>query len=268
MDGRPIQLMAFGYRPHTGAEDRILAELDQFEGKGVLRLLDFLFVHKTPEGELVRHQLEEEDHGAVLTGVLNTGQEGVSLEPGMRPLEEVLSWVAADVEPGSAMALVLIEHVWANALFSAVKAHGGELVSEGFITGDGSAVGPVDSEHESVHLWHLARHPEHPLWEERALEEAEMLEAEAEIHGLEAFDGLHATERLIAQVEGIAALSPAERLLLRQLCSSSSFAILADRLGVSRGALKERASQLYSKLGVHSRAEAVEEARRLGLTGR
>jgi DNA-binding CsgD family transcriptional regulator len=265
MDSGPIQLLAFSYRPDTSAEDKILRELDALEGRGLLRLLDFLFVHKSADGVLVRHELEEEEHGAMLTGVLETSHEGVSYDPDGRPLEDVLAWVTADVPPGSAMALVLVEHLWAGGLFSAVKGSGGELVSEGLITGEGCAMSGVDATHESMHLWHAARHPEHPLWDKRDLEQAEIIETEAELHGLEAFEDLHVTQRLIAQIEGAASLSPADRILLRQLGSTLSFALLADELGVSRGALKERASRLYAKLGVHSRAEAAAEARRLGL---
>jgi hypothetical protein len=36
-------------------------------------------------------------------------------------------------------------------------------------------------------------------------------------------------------------------------------------LGISRSAAKERAARLYNRLGVHSRAEAVSQARSLGL---
>lgn len=266
MNGGPIQLLAFSYRSDACAETNILREIDALEGRGVLRLLDFLFVLKTPDGTLVRHDVEEEEHGAMLTGVLDTSREHVSYDPNGRPLQDVLSWVEADLCPGFSMALVLVEHLWAAGLFSAVKAVGGELVSEGLITGDGSAIGGVDSAHGSMHLWHAARHPDHPLWDKRDLEEAEIIETEAELHGLEAFEDLHVTQRLIAQIEGAAVLSPADKSFLRQLASGVSFALLADELGISRGALKERASRLYARLGVHSRAEATAEARRLGLS--
>jgi DNA-binding NarL/FixJ family response regulator len=52
---------------------------------------------------------------------------------------------------------------------------------------------------------------------------------------------------------------------LRLLPTPSSFAVLADKLGISRSAAKERAQRVYKKLGVHSRAEAVTRARDLRL---
>jgi len=43
------------------------------------------------------------------------------------------------------------------------------------------------------------------------------------------------------------------------------FSVIADKLGISRSAAKERAERLYQRLGVHSRDEAVSRARALGL---
>jgi len=44
--------------------------------------------------------------------------------------------------------------------------------------------------------------------------------------------------------------------------------LIADKLGISRSAAKERAERLYKRLGVHSRDEAVDRARELGLLRR
>jgi DNA-binding NarL/FixJ family response regulator len=46
-----------------------------------------------------------------------------------------------------------------------------------------------------------------------------------------------------------------------------NFAVIADKLGISRSAAKDRAARTYKKLGVHNRAEAVSRARELGLIG-
>jgi len=57
----------------------------------------------------------------------------------------------------------------------------------------------------------------------------------------------------------------AQALVLRYLPTQLSFAAIADKLGISRSAAKERAERAYKKLGVHSRGEAVARARALGL---
>ena len=53
--------------------------------------------------------------------------------------------------------------------------------------------------------------------------------------------------------------------VLRYLPTQLSFAVIADKLGITRSAAKDRAERLYKKLDVHSRAEAVTRARNLGI---
>ena len=60
-----------------------------------------------------------------------------------------------------------------------------------------------------------------------------------------------------------ASVTPAEIRVLRYLPTKLTFALIADKLGISRGAAKQRAERLYRKLGVHTRADAVERARTL-----
>ena len=62
-----------------------------------------------------------------------------------------------------------------------------------------------------------------------------------------------------------AAITMAEAQVLRYLPKPLPFSVIADKLGISRSAAKERAARLYRRLGVHSREEAVSRARSLGL---
>jgi DNA-binding NarL/FixJ family response regulator len=62
-----------------------------------------------------------------------------------------------------------------------------------------------------------------------------------------------------------ASITMAEAQVLRYLPTPLPFSVIADKLGISRSAAKERAERLYKRLGVHSRAEAVSRARSLGL---
>jgi len=66
---------------------------------------------------------------------------------------------------------------------------------------------------------------------------------------------------------GLAAtpLTPAEMRVLRYLPTHLSFEAIAEELIVSRNTVKTQAIAAYRKLGVTSRAEAVEQARELGL---
>jgi DNA-binding NarL/FixJ family response regulator len=67
----------------------------------------------------------------------------------------------------------------------------------------------------------------------------------------------------VAAISRAASISVAEAQVLRYLPTKSSFAVIADKLGISRSAAKDRAERVYKKLAVHSRAEAVDRARAL-----
>ena len=62
-----------------------------------------------------------------------------------------------------------------------------------------------------------------------------------------------------------ASITVAEAQVLRYLPTQLSFAVIADKLGISRSAAKDRAERIYHKLAVHSRVEAVSRARALGI---
>ena len=42
----PLQVLALTFRPGADSEDRILAEVDQLQGRGVLRVLDMVVLAK------------------------------------------------------------------------------------------------------------------------------------------------------------------------------------------------------------------------------
>ena len=432
MSGGPVQLMAFGYGSAVGAEERIMAELDSLQGRGLLRLLDFLFVQKTAEGELLLLDIgDDDDYGTILAGFFPWDEDGgyEPPEPGADPDE--LAELAEGLEPGTAMALVLVEHLWAGGLFSAVEATGGELLSEGFITDEGEviigaeveaiseAAAVIEEAHaagaaarlealqafgeaaaavetareirdaaaaealgaliaagiieanatneaadallEAGVITQTAQEAEEDAFERaaeavaagreieteagaeaaEAVEEAQALSraamedaAEVELEAAEeekaaigatdaveraeakalarevvaseiakdaaraeaqrvaeaavvqeaaaldeaaavtadaglreaaAVEEVEATEHLAARLEAAAAITTAEKRLLRYLKTELTFAMIADKMGVSRGAVKDRAGRVYKKLGAHSREEAVGAAIELGV---
>jgi LuxR family transcriptional regulator, maltose regulon positive regulatory protein len=94
----------------------------------------------------------------------------------------------------------------------------------------------------------LNRYPDAGTLPERLRELVRMMDAETVPVGLEATP-----------------LTPAEMRVLRYLPTHLSFEAIADELFVSRNTVKTQAIAVYRKLGVSSRALAVEEARELGL---
>ena len=67
----PLQVIALSFSRDAGAEDRILAEVNRLRGRGVLRLLDMLFVAKSPDGSIERLAIgADEDFGALLAAIV------------------------------------------------------------------------------------------------------------------------------------------------------------------------------------------------------
>jgi DNA-binding CsgD family transcriptional regulator len=143
----PLQVIAVGFGPGTDLEGRVLAEVDRLQGRGVLRLLDLLFVEKDEDGTI--RQLaagEDEDFGALLARIVSVEDVGLvgpapgEALPGFDPAD--LRAFAASLLPGTALAFLLVEHSWAQPLFDAMAETGGALLGEGFLTaGAGLLVG-------------------------------------------------------------------------------------------------------------------------------
>lgn len=248
----PVQLIAAGFAPGVGFVDAIVEEIDRLQGHGVLRLLDVLVLTMDDDGSLTRVEIADEDFGDLLIA-------GAELDPfdvfamfegrGVEVLQSVRAQALAQaLVPGAGLALILVEHQWARPLFDSIANLGGVVFSEGFI-------GEQTEKLVGVQLAALEDTA-------RVIDAAYAAQAEAERASAAAIEvAAHkADEAAVA-----ASVTAVEREVLRYLPSKMTFALVADKLGISRSAAKERAERAYKKLGVHNRADAVARARELGL---
>ena len=141
----PLQMIALTFRLDVDAESRLLAEVDRIEGRGVLRVLVVVFLAKGRDGTVAGLEVGDgEDFGSLLAGISPVGAEN-----GSRPTADDgaargsagsgvadVRALADSLEPGSAVALLLVEHLWAGPLIDSVSAAGGALVSDDFLAGD------------------------------------------------------------------------------------------------------------------------------------
>ena len=334
----PLQVIAMSFGPGSVFEGRVLAEVDRLQGRGVLRLLDMLFVAKSEDGTIRRVVVgDDEDFGAVLSRIVPFDGAGL-VEPaadggssGFDPTNAAA--LAKSLLPGMALAFLLVEHGWAQPLFDAIAETGGSLLGEGFLTSEAgllvgaevaameeAALGIAAAQAAEAHATLLAIEAETQAAE--AIEASEAIRAAAaagairaliaagiveEAAAHEAVEALNATGLIVAAADeaiaqdaaeviaadeaaaeaiaqdaaevkvadeaaaeaaatvSAASISVAEARVLRYLPTRLTFALIADKLGISRAAAKERADRVYKKLGVHNRAEAVSRARALGL---
>src|SRR3984885_3964452 len=137
----PLQVIALSFSRDAGAEDRILAEVDRLRGRGVLRLLDMLFVGKSQDGTIERLAVgSDEDFGSLLAAVVPAA-DGAAASPasavGPAAFDPAAAQaLAGSLQPGTALAFLLVEHHWAAPLFNAIAETGGTLIGEGFLTSE------------------------------------------------------------------------------------------------------------------------------------
>ena len=306
-----LQVIAVSFGLDSDFQNRVLAEVDRLAGRGVLRLLDLLFVAKNENGAIERLAVDDEDFGALLATIAPLdGADAARPADGDDPagFDLAEAWALAEsLLPGTALALLLIEHSWAEPLFGAIAETGGAVLAEGFLTSEaGLVVGAeVAAMEEATAVIALAQAAEADAElsavaaESRAFDALATSEAiraaaaadavralitaglveEAAAH--EALEALSAAGLIVASANEAAAeavakaaataraasLTIAETRVLRYLPTKSTLAVIAAKLGISRSAAKDRAERAYKKLGVHSRAEAVSRARALGIIG-
>ena len=320
----PLQVIAVSFSPDSDFPGRVLAEVDRLQGRGVLRLLDMLFVAKNEDGTIQRVvAADDDDFGALLSRIVPLDGAGL-VEPaadvGSSGFDPTDAWALAEsLLPGTALAFLLIEHGWAQPLFDAIAETGGALLGEGFLTSEagllvGAEVAAMEeaalviaaAQAAEAHATLLAMAAETQAAEAIAASEAIRAAAAAgavralitagiveEAAAHEAVVALSAAGLIVAAADeaageavaqdaaevmvadeaaaeaaatvSAASISVAEARVLRYLPTRLTFALIADKLGISRSAAKERAERAYKKLGVHSRADAVSRARALGL---
>jgi uncharacterized membrane protein len=146
----PVQLLVISFdEPEFRGE--IIEELRRLRDNDVIRLIDALAVHKDLDGNLTALQwshlsvAESEEFGATVGALLGLGLAGdEGMEAGAiagaeagadgHVIDDSQVWDVADtIEPGSAAAIALIEHVWATPLRDAIARAGGVPVSDAWV---------------------------------------------------------------------------------------------------------------------------------------
>jgi uncharacterized membrane protein len=138
----PVQMVVVAFDSDADFEGRIMDELAKLERERTIRILDLLFVLKDAEtGELVALEHQGADLGAIAGALLGFEFEGAEALEAPPSSEGGFGLSAADVQgvgaalaPGQSAAFLLIEHVWARDLKSALRDAGGIPVMEGFLT--------------------------------------------------------------------------------------------------------------------------------------
>jgi uncharacterized protein DUF6325 len=122
-DFGPIDVVVIGYppgAPMTGEGIPILLDLVD---RGIVRVLDALFVRKDADGSFSGFDLGDLDQGTAGDLTVFAGATTGLLD------EEDVAKVADEIEPGSAALLLVYENRWAGEFIAAVRRNGGTLIA-------------------------------------------------------------------------------------------------------------------------------------------
>ena len=111
----------------TGEGLPILVDLAQ---RGVIRILDLVFVAKGKDGSLGVIQLADLDRDGTLDLAVFEGASSGLVS------QEDLADAAPVIEPGSSAAILIFENRWATSFVQALRRGGAELVAAGYIPQD------------------------------------------------------------------------------------------------------------------------------------
>lgn len=136
-----VQLLVYAFGPEAGYEGRLVGALERLESGGALRVLDAVFVQREDTGALAAINLHARggnfvapllgfrlDHGERRRATERALSDESTGVPG-----EALRAVGEALQPGAAVAAVLVEHRWARALEDAVERTGGTPLANEFV---------------------------------------------------------------------------------------------------------------------------------------
>ena len=136
----PVQLLAVGFRDSAQFQGRIAEEIDRLESSDMIRVLDFVFLHRDEStGALVRMDFDGQEGEGRVTMLLD-GAEADSNEPddgpggAFRLTADDIRDVAEALDPGTSAGFIIFEHVWARGLKQAIVETDGVPFAEGFLT--------------------------------------------------------------------------------------------------------------------------------------
>ena len=118
----PIDVVLIGYPPGAPMTGEAVPVLLDLVDRGIIRVLDALFVQKQQDGTFSGFDLADVDEDTagdltVFSGA-TTGLLG----------DDDIALAAAEIEPGSAAVLLVYENRWAAPFISAVRRNGGVLI--------------------------------------------------------------------------------------------------------------------------------------------
>lgn len=115
----PIEYLVVAY-PDGSISDEIAPELADLVDKQLIRILDIVFVTKDTTGEVTILEFDEVENLVGFAAI--DGEVGGLIGP------DDLDFVASELDPGAAAAVLLVADLWASSFANALDRSGGVLL--------------------------------------------------------------------------------------------------------------------------------------------
>jgi uncharacterized membrane protein len=119
----PLEYTVIGFRDNEHFTGRIAEELEKIVKRGVIRIVDIVFVAKAGDGEIAVIEADGLDQKA-----FEALKPALEDHMGLLTAEDVAT-LAMAIEPGTSAMMIMFEHRWAEHLKDAIKDAGGFLVA-------------------------------------------------------------------------------------------------------------------------------------------
>ena len=119
----PIDVVVIGYPPNAPKTGEAVPLLLDLVDRGIIRVLDALFVQKDQDGTFSGFDLADLDQDTAGDFTVFSGASTGMLN------DDDAALAAAEIEPGSAAVMLVYENRWAARFISAVRRNGGELIT-------------------------------------------------------------------------------------------------------------------------------------------
>ena len=136
----PAHLLVYSFEPGAEFEGRLVGAIERIESGGTLRVLDVLFVMRDVDtAELVAIERRGRGQGSLVGPLLgfrlDQGERRRASEKALRSDAHggALRRLGDALEPGAALAAIVIEHVWVRALEDAVARTGGKPLASDLV---------------------------------------------------------------------------------------------------------------------------------------
>lgn len=149
----PIHMFVFGFRDAEQFTPAIIQEVESLQKRGLIRLIDLLYVERLEDGSLVSTEMsgltpgEMEEVGSLLDLLLGaaggppagTDREETDLQEPESDLfygiaSADIAGVIEEISPGGAVAIALFEHCWAFEIRNKIRRATGYPIAQGFLT--------------------------------------------------------------------------------------------------------------------------------------